>query len=150
MSVRSLLVSFSFVVVALVVPGCADDGPSMWCENGDCLCDASGRWIPESWLCDGDNDCRDWQDERGCPGVRVPELPCHGLSCWCGGGREIASDEVCDGTSDCDGGEDERGCRTGSSEGGGSSGGGSSGPENQACWDCGVNGCTLYYATTCY
>ncbi|MEZ4253130.1 MAG: hypothetical protein R3B99_33395 [Polyangiales bacterium] len=150
MSARSFFTLFLFT---LFVAGCGNDGPSMQCEGGDCWCDAAGYSISESWLCDGDNDCGDWQDERGCPGVRIPELPCFGLSCWCDGGGEIESHWVCDGEVDCDGGEDEHDCQLrDTSSGGGSSGGGSSSGDtgNEACWDCDLYGCTLYYAPACY
>lgn len=64
---------FALSLLTLFV-GCGNDGPSMRCEGGDCWCEASGRSIPERWLCDDDNDCGDWQDERGCP-VRARQTP---------------------------------------------------------------------------
>jgi hypothetical protein len=78
MSARTLLVSLS--LLTFFAPGCASDGPAITClDDGDCYCSASGELIDESWLCDGDNDCGDWEDERGCPGVRIADLPCEGL-----------------------------------------------------------------------
>ena len=35
------------------------------CLEGRYLCSSSGArdCIPESWLCDGENDCGNWEDE---------------------------------------------------------------------------------------
>ena len=33
------------------------------CPEGRYLCSNSGDCIPESWLCDGENDCENWEDE---------------------------------------------------------------------------------------
>lgn len=35
------------------------------CEADSFRCD-SGKCIPNRWRCDGDNDCDDLSDERGC------------------------------------------------------------------------------------
>ena len=105
MLIRKTTLVFSFLM--FLFSGCADDGPAMWCSDGECWCDNSERFIDESYLCDGDNDCRDWQDERGCPGVRIAKLPCVGLDCFCDDGEIIPSSWLCDDDPDCSGGEDE-------------------------------------------
>ncbi len=102
-------------------------------------------------MCDGDNDCRDWQDEDGCPGVNIPRMDCEGDRCMCRAGREISIGWICDGDNDCGDWEDEDGCpgfESGGSSSGGSSGGSSS-TGNQACWDCSSTPCILYYAPYC-
>jgi len=55
--------------------------------------------IPESWICDGDNDCLDCSDEAGCAtGCEVyvpePDFPC-------GNGGSVPASYVCDGDNDC-------------------------------------------------
>lgn len=37
------------------------------CRNDEFSC-SSGMCIRLSWMCDGDNDCRDWSDEANCTG----------------------------------------------------------------------------------
>jgi len=36
------------------------------CRQDQFKCVSSGRCIPASWICDTDNDCGDWSDERNC------------------------------------------------------------------------------------
>lgn len=33
------------------------------CPEGKHLCTQSKECIPELWLCDGENDCGNWEDE---------------------------------------------------------------------------------------
>lgn len=37
------------------------------CRDDEYNC-SSGLCIRASWVCDGDNDCRDWSDEANCTG----------------------------------------------------------------------------------
>lgn len=37
------------------------------CRSDEFSC-SSGMCIRLSWMCDGDNDCRDWSDEANCTG----------------------------------------------------------------------------------
>jgi low density lipoprotein-related protein 2 len=128
--------------------GCRADGPNLPCTGNECTCD-SGETIDREWICDGANDCGDWQDEEDCPGR--PRLACEGDDCTCDSGKVIDRGWICDGDNDCGDGQDEEGCRE--TDGGSSSDGddGSVSPL-QACWDCPLygNGCTLYYDYSCH
>ena len=44
-------------------PGDDDDEDNDYCGDGSYLCSNSMECMPESTLCDGINDCGDWQDE---------------------------------------------------------------------------------------
>ena len=36
------------------------------CDSGYVYCNGTARCIPESWICDLDNDCGDMEDEQAC------------------------------------------------------------------------------------
>ncbi|NXN98396.1 LRP2 protein, partial [Rhinopomastus cyanomelas] len=65
----------------------------------------SGRCIHQSWICDGDDDCEDNEDERGCESGRDECYP--GEWACPGSGHCIPVGKVCDGAADCPAGEDE-------------------------------------------
>ena len=134
----------TFALLALT--GCKT-GPDLPCSEGRCLC-SNGDSIREEQICDGDNDCDNWEDERGCPGVRIPSLPCVDGDCYCDSGEVIHDYWVCDGDDDCGDGQDEDGCRIPDEASSGSDR--DDPPENQACWDCSFSPCELYYAEYCY
>ncbi|MEM9071491.1 MAG: hypothetical protein AAGE52_23495 [Myxococcota bacterium] len=122
---------FAGVFALFFVVACGGEETDLYCEGGRCLC-SNGEDIDEDFVCDGDNDCDNWDDERGCPGTRIPRMNCVGDDCLCRTGEVIPARWICDGDNDCGDFEDEQGCRIpdydsgGSSYSGGSGGSGSS------------------------
>jgi hypothetical protein len=58
-------IAAAVMAAASLIAGCGSG--DLYCEgDGGCWCD-NGEWISEDWICDGDNDCGDFQDEEGCP-----------------------------------------------------------------------------------
>nr|XP_032807603.1 low-density lipoprotein receptor-related protein 2-like isoform X3 [Petromyzon marinus] len=76
----------------------APPGASFRCDDGRC--------VSAAWRCDGDRDCRDGSDERGCP---APAFACPAERQWaCPGQRVcVAHERLCDGKEDCPDGADE-------------------------------------------
>ena len=69
-------------------------------------CHNSGHCIPQSWKCDGDNDCFDNSDEKDCP-----PITCSGSQFKCSNLKQCIHESYkCDGINDCDDGSDELGC----------------------------------------
>ena len=66
--------------------------------------------IPNSWMCDGKNDCGGknpgWDEDP----VRCANITCAGTEFRCSGGRCIPGGWRCDGEADCEDDSDELGC----------------------------------------
>lgn len=61
-TLKTLTRSALLLLGLLFATACSDALP---CDDGLCYCD-SGEVILEGWVCDGDNDCGDNQDELDC------------------------------------------------------------------------------------
>nr|CAD7429275.1 unnamed protein product [Timema monikensis] len=78
--------------------------PACGADHFSCASPAtSTECIPASWRCDGQTDCPDSSDERGCPDCRPDQFKCHSGQC-------IDMSWVCDGTSQCPDDFDESHC----------------------------------------
>ncbi|XP_064463783.1 sortilin-related receptor-like [Ornithodoros turicata] len=81
------------------------------CSEEQFMCN-TGKCIWNAWLCDGEPDCKDGEDEKYCPGSSActpDQFHCfRTLGC-------IPKDQVCNGKADCVDGSDEWGCTTPSS-----------------------------------
>ena len=74
------------------------------CGPSHMACTSVQGCVPLSWVCDGEPDCQEGEDERNCP-------------TWCGKDQFACSNDtcvgfqhVCNGEKDCPGGEDEMDC----------------------------------------
>jgi hypothetical protein len=86
------------VPISTIRPNCANS--TFRCPNGRC--------IPFSWLCDGDNDCGNREDELDATCVSYCNAS-HGLMCR-DGLRCIPTWKRCDRVQHCRDGSDETGC----------------------------------------
>ncbi|XP_078692876.1 uncharacterized protein LOC144922725 [Branchiostoma floridae x Branchiostoma belcheri] len=75
------------------------------CTEDEFQC-GNGRCIPDSFQCDGEDDCRDNSDEFNCTGCRRGKFMCEDGGC-------LPSIFRCDGIGDCDDDSDETNCRLG-------------------------------------
>jgi len=84
------------------------------CSSEDFFCIKLDRvkCIPRSYVCDGENDCGNNEDEKNCTGKI--EIVCRSVEYSCLNGTEvkkcIPKDFLCDGDYDCDDGQDELNC----------------------------------------
>lgn len=87
-------------------PGIEDYGEDFICTENDFKCHKSfpRNCIDKSWICDGERDCLEGEDEMGCS--------CGANSVRCNAtGSCIPKDYICDGSDDCVDGEDEKHCK---------------------------------------
>ncbi|XP_052695317.1 low-density lipoprotein receptor-like isoform X1 [Crassostrea angulata] len=74
------------------------------CEADQMTC-SNGKCVPISYICDGDNDCRDMSDEQNCP-----SRTCAGDEMTCSNRKCVPIRYICDGDNDCGDMSDEQNC----------------------------------------
>lgn len=83
----------------------ASTTPEGECLDGEYRCLKDNTCIPERWVCDGEDNCSQGDDEASCSAVcRDDEFKCEAEN------RCLPKRWKCDGSSDCADGSDERDC----------------------------------------
>uniref|UniRef100_W5N103 Low-density lipoprotein receptor-related protein 2 n=1 Tax=Lepisosteus oculatus TaxID=7918 RepID=W5N103_LEPOC len=90
------------------IPDDSVEPPDQSCGAYSFPCD-EGRCIPNSYRCDGIQDCHDKSDEANCT---APGMTCSPIAFTCGNRHCIPSAWRCDGQDDCGDGTDEDHCPT--------------------------------------
>lgn len=68
-------------------------------------CESTGECIPETFVCDGINDCAEDEDEMDCGCIPLKNLMCNRTDDSPSGC--VFPEEICDGVPQCQNGEDE-------------------------------------------
>jgi len=79
------------------------------CHDYQFKCSKSGKCIHKSWMCDGEPDCPDYEDEAK---ETCSANECANDEFRCSNGKCIDSIQKCDGTNHCSDGSDEKDCST--------------------------------------
>ncbi|KTG44454.1 hypothetical protein cypCar_00026391, partial [Cyprinus carpio] len=91
---------------------CVDDPsnepPTLQCGSNSFSC-TNGKCVPQSYQCDGVDDCHDNSDEANCG---ANNNTCSPIAFTCANQRCVPRSWHCDGHNDCFDGSDERDCPT--------------------------------------
>merc|ERR1711892_1188727 len=87
-------------LLVLVKVNSSQDPPVIVCNTAELEC-KNGRCVPESWVCDGEDDCGDKTDEKDCDPDKLST--CQPEEFRCDLGECIPIAWQCDGEKDCPG-----------------------------------------------
>ncbi|XP_067665326.1 uncharacterized protein [Haliotis asinina] len=118
---------------------CIRPEPKTPCRSDEFSCFGTNKCVPKYSVCNRNNDCGDWSDEKNCPACNEFQYRCEmgfciksyqrcngvvdcpdrsdEINCTCSNGQYpctdgtcIMSEWVCDGENDCSNGKDEADC----------------------------------------